>query len=391
MMKSALLVFYLIAGAAPVAAPITVAPEASEIVVTATRLREIERGLAECLARHCPPNEDIDATLALTEQLFVSGDYKAARAITKASLTRNSRHASAFPVEVSDLQRANGRLAAHLGEKADYQLSIWGVRRALKAGLPDDDPRLIGADLEIAHMLAATGYYAMAAKRYGAAARDAVRIGRRGLAAGARLRLAYLDFLSSDPASGRRALQALALSTKPQERASRIGAMVILAQDDRKRGSPDRTDDLLSELRKAGLAQPALLFAPEVKVAGTSPRDGEVRSGIRSVGSDDYQGRWVDIGFWVRPDGRVDDAQLLRVSRDDGWATPLLNSIRGRIYSPVAGNGSEGSYRVERYTLTSFWEAGTGTRLRQRSRPRIEYLDLTAPQKESAPPAKPTS
>lgn len=36
------------------------------IVVTGQRILDYRDRLAACLARRCPPNEDIDATLALT-------------------------------------------------------------------------------------------------------------------------------------------------------------------------------------------------------------------------------------------------------------------------------------------------------------------------------------
>jgi hypothetical protein len=43
------------------------------IIVTGRSLTDTERALRDCLARKCPPNEDIDASLAHAENLFVAG------------------------------------------------------------------------------------------------------------------------------------------------------------------------------------------------------------------------------------------------------------------------------------------------------------------------------
>lgn len=369
----------LFAQPAPAPAPGAVAPPTTEIVVTGRRLSDTERALAECLARKCPPDEDIDATLAHAENLFVAGRYADARTTAKASLGRNRKHAAKYPVPVSDLERSNGRLSAHLGEKYDYQYSTWGIRRALKAGLPDSDPRLVGADIEVAQMLAATGRDVLSRQKFNEAARDAEKIGRPDLAAAARLRLAYLELIAGDQVGGRRALEKIAAATDPKTRGSRLAAMLILAQDERKRGKPDRTEAVLAELKSAGLRQPVLVFAPEIKLIARSPvGEGETRSGMRAVATDNFEKKWVDVGFWVRPDGRVEDVEVLRSSGSQVWAAPVLTSIKGRIYSPVVENDAEGAYRVERYSFTSFWERQTGSYIRQRGpNARVEYLDLT--------------
>lgn len=353
--------------------------ESPTIVVTGRRLSDTERALAACIKRGCPPDEDIDATLAHAENLFVAGEYQKARSTTKASLGRNRKHAAKYPAPVSDLERSNGRLSAHLGEKYDYQYSTWGIRRALKAGLPDSDPRLVGANIEIAQMLAATGRDVLARQKYEEAIRGADKIGRPDLAAASRLRMAYLDFIAGDEYGGRRALEKIAASTEPATRGSRLAAMLILAQDDRKKGKPDRTDALLAELKSAGLKQPVLVFAPEIKlVAQNVTGEGGARSGIRGIATDNFEDRWLDVGFWVRPDGRVEDVEVLRASGNRDWAAPLLKSVAGRIYSPVDENDAEGAYRIERYSYTSFWGTGTGSRIRQRSPgARVEFLDLT--------------
>ena len=101
--------------------------------------------LRACLERKCPPDEDIAATLAHAENLFVAGDYEKARAVLRRSLGRNRKHSDRYPVPVSDLYRANALVANHLGFEEDYFHSTWGTLGALKEGMPDSDWRLFGA------------------------------------------------------------------------------------------------------------------------------------------------------------------------------------------------------------------------------------------------------
>ena len=103
--------------------------QAEDIVVTGKSLKQTEADLRACLERKCPPDEDIKATLAHAENLFVSGDYKNSRATLKDSLGRNRKHGEAFPVPVSDLLRANGRISEQMGEAKDFQLSVLQGRR----------------------------------------------------------------------------------------------------------------------------------------------------------------------------------------------------------------------------------------------------------------------
>jgi hypothetical protein len=89
-----------------------------------------------------------------------------------------------------------------------------------------------------------------------------------------------------------------------------------------------------------------------------------------------YESMWVDIGFWVTPDGKVDDLKILRSKGKTFWAIRFLQSVKARRYTP--GNGDpKTSYFLERYTYTASYQGTTGTRLQSRSaKPRIEFVDL---------------
>src|SRR3569833_2359666 len=112
--------------------PPSAAPQAEPpIVVTGRSLRDTEQALRDCLARKCPPDQDIDASLAHAENLFVAGKYQEAREVTLAALSRNHGYGKTYPVPVSDLYRANSRIAAHLGEGKDYEWSVGAMHRVL--------------------------------------------------------------------------------------------------------------------------------------------------------------------------------------------------------------------------------------------------------------------
>jgi hypothetical protein len=367
-------------------APAAAASDSNKpIVITGISLSSTGRNLEDCLRRHCPPKEDIAASLAHGENLFVAGDYEAARSILGGSVKRNARYGRQIPVEVADLYRASARVAAHLGEGDRYRSNSFAMRRTLTAGLPRTDARVIGSLFDLAQMHASLGDANESFASYSLAEKQANAIGRRDIAAAARLRRAWLSHLTGDEHFARKELGALAADGDRQVRTARIGALVLLAQLDRAKGLESNTEALIAQLRAARLTRPVLIFSPPVELPKQSPIQQEGESGniLRLMPNDNYEGRWIDVGFWVEPSGRVSDIEMLRKGGDSGWAAPLLKSIQGRIYAPLADPA--GSYRVERYTYTSLWQSVTGTRLRQRSpAARIEYLDLTAEPSEQA-------
>lgn len=359
--------------AAPAAAP----EQGQAIVVTGTSLRDTERALNACLARHCPPNEDIDASLAHAENLFVAGDYKKARGVTLAAVSRNNRYAAQYPVDVSDLHRANGRIAAHVGEGDDYEFSTNTMRRVLKGSFGEKDPRVISADLEVASMYASLGRVDSAWRKYKQAEREAHAAGREDLAGLARVRMAWLYQLTGDTDTTRRELRKIADDTNPARKVASLSARILLSRLARLEGKPDDVDAIITELRANAAQKPVLLYMPKVELTRTEV-GGRIGSVTGLMATDNFDDRWIDVGFWVNPDGKVADAEILRHHGDTTWTPPLMRAIVGRLYSPSAA--PEGSYRVERYTWTSLWKWDrTGTHIRQRSPDaRIETLDLTA-------------
>lgn len=353
-------------------------PEGQTIVVTGRPLDDTRRALADCLARKCPPDEDIDATLAHAENLFVAGDYKVARRTTLASIGRNRRHARAYPEPVADLYRANGRIAAHLGEGRSYESSTVAIARSLKAGVPDKDLRLLSAELEKAAMFASLGRTERARQIYAETEREARRLGRDDVAAQIRLRSAWLYQLEGDPLFARAALKEIAKDRSPAARATRAAALVLLARLDRQQDRPVATEALARELSEVGGGRPVLIYSPPIELPADAVAPGLAGSDLRRGPMERFEKQWIDVGFRIGPDGRVGDVEMLRSQGNARWAGPVLKAIEGRLYSPVSGG--DGQYRVERYSLTSLWDYNApASRIRKRSpEARIEMLDLTA-------------
>lgn len=354
------------------------------IVVTGQRIEDTRRALEACLARKCPPLEDMAATMAHTENLFISGDYAKARQTVQASARRNDRFARQHPLEVATLHRADARISIHLGDGENYRSSTLGAVRALKKGLDEDHLTVLTARFEVAEMHMRLGKFDEASSAYSAIASDAAKAGAHDLAATADLRRAWLDYRQYKSSKYLEPLERLAASSDPKLKSSRLAALVLLARADREKGKSAGSDRLLKALAEAKLNKPTLLYAPPVDIPQVGdPITASFNDQTMRAPSESFDQTWADVGFWVKPDGKVSEVEVLRSSGGHGWLKPVLSSINRRIYSPVAD--PTGSYRVERYTWTSLIEpVSSGTRLQQRKpQGRIEYVDLTPDEPEA--------
>jgi hypothetical protein len=353
------------------------------IVVTARSLKETAADLAACLARKCPPDEDVKASLAHAENQFVQGDYRAARSTLLKSAGRNRDDAKDYPVPVSDLLRANARIAAQLGEGDSYRLSTLDSRDALKAGLPENDPRILASSIEVGEMRARLGYRDEAQRIFKDIAQEAEAKGLSRIQWAAQMRQAFLLSGSSSLDDNKQARELLTkLSEVPGDQAAglRLSAKVMLARDERKAGSEEATKALIAEYAKsAATVRPTLLYAPKISFSALNKRP-KTGLALSQMATDNFEKQWIDVGFWITPDGKIQEAEILRKSgKENDWSEAVLNSINGRIYAPLKREpGDPGVYAVERYTFTSLMEERTGTRVSQRSAAgRIERIDLT--------------
>ncbi|MFL6843397.1 MAG: hypothetical protein ACJ8ER_00770 [Allosphingosinicella sp.] len=382
------------AQAAPEPQPV----DSPDITITGQRLAETDAALRACIARHCSTDKDIEATLAHAENLLAEGRYEDARTVLIASLDRNKKMDKAYPVPVSDLWRANGKVAAHLGMDTAYIASTMEIYDALKAGLPKGDERLYGARMEIAEMLGKTRDHVAAVEAYQRIAADARRHGRPDIAAMAELRAVVRHYA---PALREKKIRPIAESTDPRLHSVMLEARLALINIVASEGRTAEAQQMVKALAGLDFGRPVLIYAPPfalldqqldspvdiLRDATVADRPGDSKGAIHLTNAGMYsstkqiapnfEDMWIDVGFWITPEGRVSDLKILKRKGEDVWTAPLLESIRGRLYTPGNGQAID-SYRMERYTYTAGRQAQTGSHLQGRSMDaRVEYLDLS--------------
>ena len=383
------------------------------IIVVAT-IDDAKARLDTCLARGCRPDEDIAATLALAETQLLGGKYREARTTLLASLGRNEDFAKAYPVPVSELYRANGKVAAHLGFDKDYFRSTFGIYHTLKNGLPSDDHRKYTAMMEVAEMMYRTRGHTRARYYYDRLAEEARRDGRDDIAAIAQLRSA-IRHLPQGSEMQMNEIRKIAGLQGERMRAPVLEAKLALAKIAYQRGDEVGAQAIQNEIAQLNVKRPMLIWQPsyamvqreldsgsefnfpmegppavggEVTAEPQQSRSAEGRasvtnsitamqwSSIKRIAGN-FDDMWADVNFRITPDGRVSDLKITRSKGDLFWTKPLLASLSMRRYTAGKLN-DPASIRSERYTYTSGYEGQTGTRAQQRSpKARVEYMDLT--------------
>lgn len=361
-----------------------------EIVVTGQSLEDTAKALADCLARDCPPEEDIKATLDHAENLLVAGEYKDSRDTLRKSIGRNDRHGKQLPVPVAGLQRAYSRLSEQLGEGKDFQLATLNMRDTLKDGLGKDDPRTLVADVAVGDSRAKLGDDDSAERIYERTEARAIELGQPRVAMFARLRLALLDQARYEVTKQDRWKNAMIerledIRDNPLAGAEEftLAAEVMLARIDRTSGDGSQTEALIQRFaEKGGVDRPVLLFSEPLftdsDIDREANRAGNASARLTTLNMDEP--RWADIGFWINAEGRVEDYEILRSEGETAWLKQVERHIKSRRYAPVSEEAAApGFYMIERYSAVArFADQTTGTRLRRREPTmRIERLDLT--------------
>jgi len=94
-------------------APVAAEPEPPTIIV---RARRAEDDLAACLARACPPAEEIEASLDAAVQQFADGRYVDAKRNLAGAVSRNRSHAPELPELFASLLATYASVAEHEGD-----------------------------------------------------------------------------------------------------------------------------------------------------------------------------------------------------------------------------------------------------------------------------------
>jgi hypothetical protein len=290
------------------------------IVVTGHSLADTERALRECIARNCPPDEEAAATIAHAENQFVAGDYKSARGTLLRGSARLKRFGREYPVPVSDLLRANSRVAAHLGEGEAYRVGALDVLATLRSGLGNDDPRVLVARVEVADSLAQFGRFDLAEQRYNDVIRQARKLNLPVVEGFAMLRVASMrsQMAEEDPTKWRKrayeSIDELINSPKPEHRPFSRAAGVLRARLALQSGDKSAVDRVVADLRAHPTSQPVLIYSESIKPPQQSGRQNLSGSTTMRGATQEFDDQWVDISFWVAPNGQTTDVAVLRHS-----------------------------------------------------------------------------
>lgn len=360
-------------------------PAGPDIVVTGTPLHKSREALDACLARHCAPLEDINASLAYAEGLFVAGDYQRAHDVLGRSVERNKRFAATYPVEVAGLYRGYSNVSAHLGEGDDYIAAAYRMGRSIKSGPQAPRAEVMLTELEVGDMQIRTSDRPwLAIQSYEAVSRRAHAEGLTGVAAAADLRLAMLRYAARRTREGDALLDGIIALPGDDFASMRLAARITKATHNLRPGAqPDfaKAFAATSDLPRNG--RQMLVWTPALNLPTRAPHalDMPSPSNASDVGSESFRDCWIDVAFSVRSDGRVENVTILRSGKvkDVAWAAPVLRQLAGRVYTPLApGVTPLAAYRIERFSYTSYYMVPKGTLVRHRDgKPRVERLDLT--------------
>lgn len=358
----------------------TVAAAPQEVVITGNRMRD---ALAKCLARNCPPEEEVDAAMDAGAESFASGRYDEAMRILRRAIGRNKRYSARMPGPISDLYATFADVAQHFGDEDHFRHATRESVGVLRRTLGKTHPAAIRSSSRIGDMMVKPGRPKVADETYRDAVKVAERAGNGDQVAVLTLRRAWLALATGEHAASRRFLDQVERDRGGDARFAPI-LRVIRARVAFAEGDADAIEALVTAMRGVGGAEPLLLYAPpypafdEALRADVRPDEDTQRSIVVPNALLDRGGlQWADIGFWVRADGTTGDIDVLRPARRTEWTRPLQRQIARRRYAPERVEGV-GRYRIERFTLRSSFGSPTATRMKVRyGVPTLEVVDLT--------------
>lgn len=363
--------------------PVPPSPDrADDIVVVAGGADRAQAALAACIARKCPPDQEIRAALVYSTRQFLTGDYTGSRRTLLASRSRNSQFDKTYPLEVSDLHRAIVRLSNLDGRPDSARLAAFDATDALQAGLRPDDPMILLQRLETAQQLARQGRLTGAVQIYDDVIGKARKKGYHSVEGQGMFGVAaiYATIASVDPdyrsVARKRAAQ-IERRTEPEFADYREGLKLLKLKIDSLRTTPGKR---ASEIAQASVGIVAvndavLLHEPMTDFSQSS-------AGLANHEGGNGDPEWADVAFWVRPDGSVGDVQVIGRSKPapGSWLAIKTKAVSARRYAPLKPRDDmRGLYRVERYSMVYSLGVSTESRIPVRSaQGELETTDITA-------------
>jgi hypothetical protein len=368
-------------------------PQGRDIIVIGKRLDEARQRLADCMARRCPPDEEINASLMLAQEQFAKGDYQAAYSALIKSRSRNARYARQYPVSVANLYHAHSLVARNLGLADSERVSAAAAVGAMSAVLPKDDPRVLLERIELGDAYTRAGQLEDSRSEFERIAERAHAAGLPTIEGTALLRTAilYTKLAAAEPAAygpdANRAINAILALEGPAYADTVKSARQLQVQLTGQAGRAADLDTVIAsyEVLPPGTA-PVLLYAPPLvvytetgteNVSGYDAQTGHLADTVLyRLAKDDFDGQWVDVTFAIGRDGKVTNAHVAKhgAHLQGDWSDRLVAAVAQRRYQPQV----EASEKTERYTFTSNWGLPTGSHIAARTAmPRLERVDLT--------------
>ena len=368
--------FLLQAAAATAPAP----PPESDIIVVARNVAGAKRALDACIARQCPPNEEIKAALVYATRQFLAGDYASSRQTLLETRHRTAKFDAKYPMEVSDLHRALNSLA-NLGDRPDSaRLSALDATDALKAGLSPDDPLILLQRLDTAGQFAKEGRIIAARQILDDVASKAHKKGYYGVEAQALFRGAalYAALANANPdyqGTAKLWRNRIAKRTESEFAEYREALGLLDTQIAALNAKPRDRERIVANAKPVTGDEVVLLSEPEARFTASE-------NGLNGKDGGNTDPEWADVAFWVRADGSVADVDVVGRSKSPpgSWLARKLKAVAGRRYAPLKGTtDSRGVYKVERYSMVYPLGTATGGRMPIRSgRGQLETTDITA-------------
>ncbi|EQB19731.1 tetratricopeptide repeat protein [Novosphingobium lindaniclasticum] len=357
---------------------VTSAPASpSDIIVIG---RRAEQALALCLSRNCSPAEEVEASLQASVEQFADGRYRDARTTLQSAIRRNRDHAGELPGPVSSLYATLATVAEHEGDTGLWLSSARNNVLVLRRYLGEAHSATLKQEFAFADSMVGLGRPNDADAIYRKVQQVAAQHGLNKLESGAVFRRAWVALISGRDKEALRLADESVVIAGENDRLMVELRDIVRMQIAVRRGNEDAVDALATRLRQSATQAPRLLFAPAVE--DINP----VRSSLQRQPKHDSGVRFADVGYWVRPDGRTAEAEVLRTSGLGQWEPGILRQVQARRYIPLEVEpGHPGVYRIDRFTVRGNMGVPTGSRIRQRmGNLSVHVVDLTETDEMSA-------
>ncbi|AYO76766.1 tetratricopeptide repeat protein [Sphingobium yanoikuyae] len=365
-----------------------------DIVVTGQRLVEEQ---AKCARGECTPLRDAQATIALAEQRFRNGEYVQAKGLLAAAISRNKDKGAEAPRAVAAIYEAMATVSLHEGDQDDYRRAVAGQVKTLRDNLPADDVAVQASATALGDMWIKLGRYRQAESTFRGIEEQALAEGQAYPAMMAGMKRVWLAGALGKAREASAMLDALEQRSIAQEPAFRTALRVVRLRLAVRAGDDAEITRLAGMIGTDQGGPPVLVWQPSYPgsaavEANNSARTFDLVDAVPVNSSDLASIQWVDVGFWVRPDGHTEEAEILRGSRSPAWAPAILKQVAGRRYAARTTVGEEnasGSYRIERITPKYQYVVPKGSVIRRRvPAAGFEILDLTASEAAMPPPGE---